>query len=47
MNKVETYVSAKSFELLSPFLQEWQEMNPGSTVDWFVDDENQIEHVFV
>ena len=47
VNKVETNVSAKSFELLISFLQEWKEMNPGSTVDWLVDEDNQIEHIFV
>ena len=47
VNKIDTKVSVKSFELIIPFLQEWQEMNPGSTVDWSVDSDSHIEHIFV
>ena len=46
VNKVDMKVTMKSFKLLIPFLQEWQERNPSSTVDWSVDSNNHIEHVF-
>ena len=32
---------------LTPFLEEWKDVNPGSTIDWKVDWENSVEHVFV
>ena len=40
-------VAAKSFELLIPFLEEWKDVNPGSTVDWKVNHENSVEYAFV
>ena len=40
-------VAAKSFELLIPFLEEWKDMNPGSTVDWKANHDNNVEHVLV
>ena len=40
-------VAAKSSDFLIPFLEEWKDVNPGSTVDWKVDCENSVEHVFV
>ena len=40
-------VAGRSLELLTPFLDEWKDMNPGSTADWKVDHENSVEHVFI
>ena len=40
-------VVAKSFKLLILFLEEWKDVNPGSTVDWKVDCENSVEDVFI
>ena len=40
-------VADKSFKLLIPFLEEWKDVNPGSTVDWKVDCENSVEHIFI
>ena len=39
--------AAKSFQLLIPFLEEWIEMNPGSVVNWEVDKDEWMKHVFV
>ena len=39
--------AVKSFELSIPFFQEWKEMNPRSVVDWKVDDDGRIKHIFV
>ena len=47
VNQVEMMVAAKSFELSILFLEEWKDVNPGSTVDWKVDQENSVEHVFI
>ena len=47
VNQLEMMVAAKSFELLIPFLEEWKDVNPGSTVDWNVDHENSVEHLFI
>ena len=47
VNQVETMVAAKSFELLIPFLEEWKDVNPGSTVHWKVNHENSVELVFI
>ena len=40
-------VVEKAFELVIPFLEESKENNPNPMVEWLVDDQNQIEHVFV
>ena len=47
MNQVETVVAVKSFELLIPYLEQWKNVNPGSTVDLKDNQENSVEHVFV
>ena len=33
--------------VVNSLLEEWQEMNPGSMADWFVDNDNLIEHVLI
>ena len=47
VNQVIMMVAAKSFELLIPFLEEWKDVNPGSTIDWKVNWENSVAHIFV
>ena len=47
VSQVEMMVASKAFELFIPLLEEWKDVNPHSTVDWKVDDENSVEHVFV
>ena len=40
-------VVEEAFELAIPFLEEWKENNENSMVEWLVDDQKQIQHVFV
>ena len=47
VKEVSTKVAEKSFELLIPFLEEWKDMNPGSIVEWHVDDRKHIQHLYV
>ena len=47
MKEITQKVVEKAFELVIPFLEESKESNPNSMVEWLVDDQNQIGHVFV
>ena len=47
VNQVNKKVSTKSVKLFIPFLEVWKDMNPASTVDWKVDWDNNIEHMFI
>ena len=40
-------VAAQSFKLLILFLEKWKDVNPGCTLNWKVNHENSVEHVFV
>ena len=40
-------VAEKAFELVITFLEEWKENNPQSMMEWLVDDQKCIQHVFV
>ena len=47
VKEVSTKVVEKDFELVTPFLEEWKGNNPQSTVEWAVNNQKCIEHVFV
>ena len=47
VKEVTRKVVEKAFESAIPFLEEWNENNLNSTVEWVVDAQNQIEHVLV
>ena len=47
VKEVSTKVVEKPFELVIPFLEEWKENNPQSTVEWVVNNQKCILHVFV
>ena len=47
VNQVEMMVAATSLELVILFLEEYKDVNPVSTVDWKVNCENSVEHVFI
>ena len=40
-------VADQSFKLLILFLEEWKDVNPGSTLNRKVNHENSVEHEFV
>ena len=40
-------VARKAFELVIPFMEDWKENNPESTVEWVVDEQKCIQHIFV
>ena len=48
MEKVEGgRYDSNNFELIIPWLEKWSTENPGSVVDWGVDADNHIQHVFI
>ena len=47
VKEVTRKVAEKALELVILFLEEWKENNPKSMVEWLVDDQKCIQHVFV
>ena len=47
MKAVSKKVARKAFELVIPFLEDWKDSNPESTVEWVVDEQKCIQHIFV
>ena len=47
VKQVTRKVAEKAFELVIPFLEEWNENNPQSMVEWLVDDQKCIPQVYV
>ena len=42
VKEVSMNMAEKEFELVIPFLEEWKDMNPGSTIELHVDDRKHI-----
>ena len=47
VKEVTRKVVEKAFEIVILLLEEWKENSPQSTVEWLVDDQKCIQHVFV
>ena len=47
VNDIQIAAAVKSLELFIPFFEEWKDMNPRLVVDWQVNQENRIKHIFV